>query len=162
MKETPEDELLRLSLRAGLTPEDGARLDSLLAAHPEARATWEEDRALGRALQSLPDVPLSSNFTARVLRAVDLDAAQEARRPRSRSWFRVLLPRLSWTAAALLLAFFGVQEYRAVQRLELARDVSLMEMAKLPGADVLQDFDAINQLPQIAATSDEELLNALQ
>ena len=160
MNETSEDELMRLSLRASLTPEEESRRDSLLAAHPEARAAWEEDRALGRALQSLPDVPLSSNFTARVLQAVDLDAAREAR-PR-RSWFRVLLPRLSWTAAAVLLAFFGVQEYRAVKRLELAKDVSLMEMAKLPGVDVLQDFDAISQLQQVAATSDEELLKALQ
>ena len=160
MNETPEDELMRLSLRARLTPEEESHLESLLAAHPQARAAWEENRALGRALQALPDVPLASNFTARVLQAVDLDAAREAR-PR-RSWFRVLLPRLSWTAAAVLLAFFGVQEYRAVKRLELAKDVSLMEMAKLPGADVLQDFDAISQLQQVAATSDEELLKALQ
>ena len=64
MKETPEDELMRLSLRASWTPEEEARLESLLAASPEARATWEEDCALGQALQSLPDVPLSSNFTA--------------------------------------------------------------------------------------------------
>lgn len=162
MNEKPEDEWMRLSLRDGLTPEEEARLESLLAAHPEFRAAWEEDRALGRALQSLPDVPLSSNFTARVLQAVDRDAAREARAPRSRSWFRILLPRLSWTAAAVLLVFFGVQEYRAVQRLELAKDVSLMEMARLPGADVLQDFDAISRLQQIAATSDEELLQALQ
>lgn len=160
MKETPEDELLRLSLRAGLAPEEEARLESLLAAHPEARAGWEEDLALGRALQSLPDVPLSSNFTARVLQAVDLDIAREARPPRS--WFRVLLPRLCGAAAAVLLAFFGVQEYRAVQRMELAKDVSLMEMAKLPDAGVLQDFDAINQLQQVAVASDEELLQALQ
>jgi len=162
MNDTPEDELMRLSLRAGLTPEEETRLEFLLTTHPEARAIWEADHALGRALQSLPDVPLSSNFTARVLQAVDLEAAQEARQARSRPWFRVLLPRLGGVTAALLLAFFGVQEYRAVKRLELAKDVSLMEMAKLPGADVLQDFDAINQLQQIAATSDEELLKALQ
>ena len=93
MKEVRNDELVRLSLKAELTPEEESRLEAWLAAHPETRAAWDEDRALGRALQSLPDAPLASNFTARVLQAVDLEEtrAERGRRAPEQSWWRGLI-----------------------------------------------------------------------
>ena len=73
MNDVRHEELMRLSWKRKLTPEEESRLEAWLAANPKARTEWNEDRALGRALHSLPDVPISSNFTARVLQAVELE-----------------------------------------------------------------------------------------
>ena len=166
MKDMRDDELLRLSLKADLTPEEESRLEAWLAAQPGARAAWDEDRALGRALQSLPDVPLSSNFTARVLQAVEAEEAREerGRRAPEHSWLRVFWPRLGWATAAVLLTVVVVHENRVAKRTQLVRDVAFVseDAAKLPGPDVLEDFDAINQLRQASAGGDDELLIALQ
>ncbi len=166
MKEVRNDELVRLSLKAGLTPEEESWLEAWLAAQPEARAAWDEDRALGRALQSLPDAPLSSNFTARVLQAVDLDERRTTREHRApeRSWLSVFWPRLGWATAALLLTGVVVHENRVAKRTQLVRDVAFVsqDVAKLPAPEVLEDFDVINQLRQASAGSDDELLIALQ
>jgi anti-sigma factor RsiW len=159
MKDVRNDELIRLSMKPVLAPDDEARLEAFLATHPEARATWEEERALGRALQSLPDVPVSSNFTARVLQAVDLEEAREARK--QPGWFPRGWPRLGWATVAALVAVLGVQEWRGVKRAQLMKDVTLVsnDITKLPSAEVLRDFDAIQQLP---SASDDELLIALR
>ena len=166
MKEVHNDELVRLSLKAGLTPEEESRLEAWLAAHPKARTMWDEDRALGRALQALPDAPLSSNFTARVLQAVDLEEARVERESRlpEQSWLRALWPRLGWAAVAVLLTVVVVHENRVANRTQLARDVAFVsaDVAKLPALEVLGDFDAINQLRQASAGGDDELLLALQ
>jgi anti-sigma factor RsiW len=172
MKDVRNDELFRLSLKPVLNPEETVRLEALLAAHPAARAQWEEDRALGRALQSLPDVPVSTSFSARVLQAVDdLEDALTKRHRRSpvRLWLRAFWagafwPRVSWATAAVLLALFGTYEYRVSKRTQLAHDVAFIsqDVAKLPSAAVLQDFDAIDQLRQASAVSDDDLLIALQ
>ena len=159
MKDVRNDELIRLSMKPVLSPDDEARLEAYLAAHPEVRAAWEEDRALGRVLQSLPDVPVSSNFTARVLQAVDLEEAS-AERAR-RSWFPRGWPRLGWATVAALVAVLGVQEWRNIKRAQLIKDVTFVssDITKLPSAEVLRDFDVIQQLPSV---SDDELLIALR
>lgn len=164
MNDVRKDELVRLSMQRELTVEEESRLEALFASHPEARAGWDEERALSRALQSLPDVPASSNFTARVLQALDLDEAQEGRRTRSRSWRRIFVRRLSWGVAAVLLALIGVQEYRTMKRAQFVNQLRSVSgnLAGLPGPEILEDFDAIAQLQQISATSDEELLAAFQ
>ena len=166
MKEVHNDELVRLSLKAGLTSEEESRLEAWLAAHPEARTAWEEDRALGRALQALPDAPLASNFTARVLQAVDLEESrvERGRRAPERSWLRVFWPRLGWAAVVALLTVVVVHENRVAKRTQLVRDVTFVseDVAKLPAPEVLGDFDAITQLRQATSGSDDELLIALQ
>ena len=164
MKDVRNDELIRLSMKPELTPEDEARLDKILSGNPDARGAWEEERTLSRAVQSLPDVPLASNFTARVLQAVDLEEARDERRQRRPVRWRALWPRLSWATAAALLALFGTHEILVSRRAQLARDVAFVskDILKLPSPEVLQDFDAIDQLRQISATSDDDLLIALQ
>jgi anti-sigma factor RsiW len=159
MKDVREDELFRLSMQPELSPEDESRLEAWLAAHPGARAAWEQDRALGRALQSLPNAPVSSNFTARVMQQLDLDESREERK--STGW-RVLWPRLGWAAAALALTVFGVQQFRNVQRTQLAKDAALIskDIAQLP--DAFRDFDVVESLRQIPPASDDGILIALQ
>jgi len=45
-----------------------------LAAHPEAQESLDLETGLTEALRKVPDVPVASNFTARVLQAVEREA----------------------------------------------------------------------------------------
>lgn len=84
-------ELTELAWRRGLTPDEQARLRQYLAAHPAARSQWELEAALTRALDRLPPAPVSSNFTALVLKAVQ-------RAPAPSAW-RYRLDPASWLPA---------------------------------------------------------------
>ena len=64
------------SWRRKLTEAEQAELRAYLAAHPDARADWEMESALNAALTRLPDAPVPSNFTARVLQAVEREAVR--------------------------------------------------------------------------------------
>lgn len=168
MNDVRHEELMRLSLKRKLTPEEESRLEAWLAANSKARAAWNEDRALGRALHSLPDVPVSSNFTARVLQAVELNERHEQRAAK-RSWLRVLWPRVAWGLAAGLLACAGIIEYRVIKGGQFAEAVKNVsgDLAALPAPEALEDFDAINHMRQaavhsVAVTSDDDLLKAFQ
>jgi anti-sigma factor RsiW len=159
MKDVRDDDLFRLSLQPELSPEEESKLEAWLDAHPDACAAWEQDRALGRALQSLPDAPMSSNFTARVMQELDLAEAREERK--SGGW-RLLWPRLGWAAAALALTVFGVQQFRNAQRAQLVADAALVskDIARLP--DAFRDFDVVESLREISPASDDGILIALQ
>ena len=167
MNEPLHDELLRLSFRSELTPDERVRVEAFLTAHPELRGAWEEEHALSRALSALPDAPVSSNFTARVLEAVDFDEAA-TRRERERRWWknwRVLkVPRLAWATLLLVAGWLAFQEYHASKRTEMGRAVSVVSknLVELPNPELLQDFDAINSLREVSTISDGELLTALQ
>lgn len=163
-----KDELIRLNMQRELTPEEESRLESWLACHPECRTPWEEERALSRALRSLADVSVSSNFTSRVLQAVDSQDRHDQRERGGRMRIRNLWPRLVWGTLAVLLTAVGAHTYRVVQRnrvvsvLSVASQVS-GELTEIPEPDlVLQDFEAIHRLPRTATPSDDELLIALQ
>ncbi len=160
MKDVRDDDLFRLSLQPELSPEEESQLEAWLAAQPDARAAWEADRALGRALQSLPDAPVSSNFTARVMQELDLEEARASQKPRG---WRLLWPRLGWaTVAALALTIFGTQQFLNVQRTQFAADAALVskDIARLP--DAFRDFDVVDSLREIPAASDDGILAALQ
>jgi anti-sigma factor RsiW len=171
MNEVRKDELIQLSIRRELTPEELSRLEDYFAAHPEGRALWEEERALSRAIHSLPDVPVSSNFTSRVMEALEFDQSGEARRSESlhRRWMLHWLPRLGLVGFAASVAVFSAQRwYQASRHERFAHDVSFAatDLATLPNAELLlRDFDAIRELGQVSAvstSSDDELLRVLQ
>ncbi len=167
MNDDVYDELARLSLRRERTVNDRLRIEAVLAAHPELRGRWEEDAALARAMRGLHDVPVSSNFTAQVMDAIALDERATGRKAgagRWREWLHGWQPKLSWSVVIVLLVGFGVYERQALKRARMALDLGVVshELAALPDPRVLQDFDAINQLRQVATASDDELLRALQ
>ncbi|MGO8836803.1 MAG: anti-sigma factor family protein [Limisphaerales bacterium] len=146
--------------RRKLTETELAGLRAHLAAHPEARADWEMESALNAALSGLPDAPVPSNFTARVLQAVDREAA----RPRGWSWnWHGLVPRVAF--AAVVLAFTGLALHHHEmysQRVALVRSVALVTGGQpLPSPEALENFDAIRRMsrPQHA---DDELLALMQ
>jgi anti-sigma factor RsiW len=163
MKNVRDDDWFRLSLQPELSPEEESQLEAWLAAHPDARAAWEADRALGRVLQSLPDAPVSSNFTARVMQELDLEEARANRAASTSRGWRLLWPRLGWaTAAALALTIFGTQQFLNVRRTQFAADAALVskDIARLP--DAFRDFDVVDSLREIPAASDDGILAALQ
>ena len=169
MNDATEQTLLEASWRRPLTPDEQARLRVWLAQHPEAVAGWQEESALSGLLEKLPEAPLASNFTAKVLRAVEAEQARRARSPFAvwwEGWQRSFSPKLAWAAVALLVGLAAVQEYHYVSRTRFARDLAKVPaVAVWPAPEVLQDFDSIQQfshVPVPAAVSDQELLTALE
>ena len=164
MNERDYKELLALSWRRKLSPQEQEQLQEHLLQDAEARAVWEEEGALNEALDMLPAAPLSSNFTAQVLRALEVDEKKTSARRRGSAWLTSLLPRLGWAAAVGILAWGGVAYHKQNQRREWAESVTAVSaVAALAGPELLQDFEAIDRLRQISqVATDEELLDALQ
>ena len=129
-----------------------------LCASPEL----ELEAKLTAALGQMSDAPVPSNFTARVLTAVELE---DARAARSHSWtlnWRLLWPRVAVTAAVLIFAGVGILRHEThSHRVALAKDVALMAVAQPPSVDALENLDAIQRMSQ-PAHADGELLAALQ
>ena len=163
-------ELLEASWRRKLTPEEETRLQHYLAAHPEAQAEWEDEMALSFHLRQLPDAPLSSNFTARVLEAVELEQRRQERAlPISRlvccrDWMKRYLAQVAATALLFVLLAAGFQQYRTYTRKQVAESVGQFYSVTtvFPRPEVFEDFEVIHQLGQVQPVSDEELLAALQ
>src|SRR5207247_7147160 len=91
----PFNNLREASWKRKLTPAEESELRNWLTTHPEAQADWEADAALNRVLDHLPEVAVSSNFTGRVLKAVELESAAAARTspPKSKWFWRSFLPK---------------------------------------------------------------------
>jgi negative regulator of sigma E activity len=113
---------------------------------------------LTRALARLPDAPISSNFTSRLMQAVDLEESRRSRRW-SFGWnWHALLPRLAVTASVVLFAGLTLRHYELVTRRNtLARNAAMVTGSQpLPSVEALQNFDAIQRMGQPGA--DQELL----
>lgn len=152
--------LLEIAWRRALTEAEQAELRSWLAAHPEAAAGHELECALNDAFVRLPDAPVPSNFTARVLQAIEREENPAALRSRDWTWVcRVLMPR---TAAAMLVLGVGAiatHQYRVKQRTAI-RDslVTIATVPSMPSAQALEDFDAVRKLD----SADTELIALLK
>lgn len=156
------EELRALIWRRNLTPAEAARWRAWLASHPEAQGDGEVEAALTEALGSLPDAPMPSNFTARVLHAAQLE---DARKQRAASgWGRLLtvgwLPRVAAAAVVLGLALLSFEHIQDVRKQnELAHRLSSIGVVPdPPHPEALEDFKAIRQL----STPDDQLLSLMQ
>ena len=157
--------LCELSWRRKLTAAEEAELRAWLAAHPEVQTDWEHESGLNAALGELPDVPVPSNFTARVLQAVEREAAAEQRRS-GWSWAGRLrlrwLPRVALTASVVSAAVVSCLVIQNAQRHKIVESVVVVStVSSLPGTDILKDYDAICA-SNPTATADESLLAVLQ
>ena len=115
------------------------------------------------ALSKISDAPVASNFTARVLAAIELEE-KLALRSQSRAWnWRLFFPRVAVAAAALVFAGVAIQRYEtSSHRQEIARSVALVAGAKsLPSVDALENLDAIQRMSE-SAHADGELLAMMQ
>ncbi len=161
-------QLIETAQRRVLSAEEQGRLDELLEAEPTAWPERNEELALTRLLAGLPDAPLASNFSARVMQAIDLAEAQAARAAPGGAWWpRRWSGRLAWATAAIALTGLSGWQYQNWQRIETARSIQVVtEVAAVPSVDVLKDFDAIQSFasvpPTLDVAGDLELLNALQ
>jgi hypothetical protein len=158
-------ELREAGWRRALTRDEETALRQFLSAHPEGREAWGEEAALNRLLERMPVAPVSSNFTARVLRA-----AQSAP-PRSawRDWFAPAqwLPesvagKLALCSLMVCVGVLSFHEYQAMHRARIAREVAdASRVAALPPMEWLKDFDTINGLSRVKV-ADDDLLAAMQ
>jgi anti-sigma factor RsiW len=156
--------LQEASWRRALSEAEQAELKAWLDAHPEAQSDWQDELTLTEGLARLPDAPLSSNFTARVLQAVELEKAATAR---SRAWIPSLWS-VRWgirgAAAALVLvtATFAVHHHRVVERRNLANSLAVVaNVSSMPSPRILEDFEAIRVMTS-TPPADEQLLSLLQ
>lgn len=164
--EKPDGQTLReASWRRELSPAEASQLARWLETHPDEASAWEEEQALTRLLARLPDSPVPSNLTARVLDAVD---RTEAAPVASSSWLGWLGslgwgPRLAGVALLVVAGYLGHHQFRSIQRTELARNVSeVSELARtVPSVEALADFQVVRNLSPSPAP-DEELLAMLQ
>lgn len=160
MNQSEFDNLLQTARERDLTDGELARLERWLAANP---AEWE---VLDHLLAALPDTPVATNFTARVLDEVR--CAEAAQPPLGQAlWRRLLVPQfrpIQIAAAAMLVMVIGgigYQSHLNQSRAEMAASVaSLASIAEFtPG--FLADFEAIEAITQ-ADPIDEELWAALK
>jgi hypothetical protein len=157
--------LRELSWRRQLTGPEQAELRAWLSAHPEAQDDWEAEAGLNAGLSRLPDAPVPGNFTARVLQAVEQEAAAELRR-RDGKWltwpWRRWLPRVAFAVVVVGTGFVSYQKVEAANRRKLAESVAVVSaVSSLPSPDILKDFDAIQALNS-TPPPDEELLVVFQ
>jgi negative regulator of sigma E activity len=180
MNEQEINDLREAALRRPLTADEQALLELYLTENPWEREEWRSEQMITTAIHRLPTAPVSSNFTARVLEAVDVEAA-----PRTfdwQNWLAWLQPAL-WvrrTAAAMVVmgavVFAWHQQQTVVeaeralgeaqgqlQRAELARNAAeLQSLAPVPSIEVLQDFEFISRLSMLPSDVDLDLLAANQ
>jgi|SRR5579871_979555 len=165
---TPEyNDLRELSWRRPLTPAEQAALEEYLAAHPEARAEWETDALLNRALEKLPDAsPVSSNFTARVLETLRLEeAAAERETARGRFAWRNLrrwFPRMAAVGVAALLMFVGWHQHELGVKAAQARNLASLASVISANPDVVANYDPICRLGGNQVAPDTELIALMQ
>jgi hypothetical protein len=149
-------------------PATAAREESLpawLAAHPEAKADLQAEATLTEAMRRLPDVPLPSNFTSRVLQAA---RAGEKRNPRLDPLPLPFWRRFRWAtglAATALAIFAGIVSYQRIEAISRAKILDsvliVSEVPSRPSPEVLEDLDSIRRLtPSVAP--DEELIALMQ
>jgi hypothetical protein len=161
--------LLEQSWRGKLSPSEEQQLMTWLAGHPDGKPDWEAEAGLNEILGRLPDAPMPSNFTARVLKAVEVEvliSSRGNREGRFWSWRHVWLPRLGFAAVLVGAAAMSYQEGAAVRRASLAKSAAesvavLSDVSSLPSPEVLTNFDAIYALNQ-TPPADEELLALLK
>jgi hypothetical protein len=180
MNQPEKNDLAQKAARGVVGGDEQQQIDKLLSNDSEFRAVYEEERALQHLLDSLPNAPLSTNFTSLVMQAV----ARENRQLKA-SGTRGIWPWLRWkwsgaAAAALACVAAGVlfyQQQKATARQSMAASLGRftdMTAALAPQTGnaqdqvrpvrLLQDFEAINKLSYVPADSelDLELLVALQ
>jgi ferric-dicitrate binding protein FerR (iron transport regulator) len=165
MQNDDYEEIKEAGWRRPLNKDEAAALQKFLAAHPETRQAWGEEAALNRLLERLPAPPVSSNFTSRLLLAVQAAPVRSTWRdwfapalwlPEGRAW------RVAMCSMMVGMGLFSFHEYQTIHRVRMARDLAgVSRVAALPPMEWLKDFDTINGMSQVKV-ADDDLLAALE
>ena len=156
-------QLRELSWRRERSDAEEAQVQAFLAAHPEAQAGWEGEVGLNRLLNQLPDVPVASNFTARVLQAVEREAGQQDQvgKVRWKLWWRAVgwLPKTAVAAISLSVILFGYHQHQVAARKQMAKSLPpVSNIISFTSLEIWEHFDDINRLSQTPPQADRELL----
>lgn len=160
MNESDHNPLNEKSWRK-LTPAEAAELQAWLSKHPESEADWETELRLTEAIKQLPDVPVPSNFTARVLQAIERESAVRSQHRGPFRWWslRLLLPRGAAAAVVLGAGLLAYHEHTLTERrAELAQSV---KMVPALSPEILQNFDTIRKMGP-ATGPDRELIALME
>ena len=165
------EEIIAQALRGELRGEDLQSFQKCLEQDPALRSAYQKEQALEEVLRALPNVPIGTNFTNRVLEEVRASEQPTSRVGPGFGPFRFRFVRVATaTAAVTLMGALGLQQYRKAQRSQMAQSLSAFtEVASVIGSGdtpppaMFQDFEAIQKLslprePEL----DMELLLALQ
>jgi len=153
----PQNKIRETSWRRALTASEESDLQARLAAHPEEKADMELDNALTKCLAILPDAPIASNFTARVLQEIERQPAPTRFWQWKWSWLS-LVPKAAILLVAFSVGFFISREQANAHRLELAQSVATVsKVASLPSPEILENFEVIRRL-NFNPPPDEELI----
>jgi hypothetical protein len=165
MRDEQYQKLREAAWRRPLTRDEEAALQQFLAAHPDARQAWDEEAALNRLLQRWPAPAVSSNFTARLLQAVQRAPVRASWRdwfapglwlPENRAW------RVALCSFMVCVGLFSFHESQVMHRARMARQLAgVSRVATLPRMEWLKDFDTINGINRVKV-ADDELLAALE
>lgn len=164
MNESSYNQLKQKSWVEPLSAEETAELKQYLGGNPPGQQDWDDDVALTSALNRLPNAPVSSNFTARVMQAVQREEAQAARKSTSwRAFWRYgWIPKFAIAVAMFCLGTLSFHEYQLASQAKFARQVrEVAEAAPIPQINWLKDFDTINQIGKVQV-ADNDLLMAKQ
>lgn len=164
MKESGDSNLRELLWRSSLTPSEEARVKQLLEAQPDVELDLAEEAKLTQLLNRVPDAPVASNFTARVMRAVELEDLQRSRQKRGWPAWRVgfgWVSRLAMAGVVVAAGLLTFQHHSNTKRAEVAQSVANLSPVTVLPADWLRDFNTIQHLGS-ASPVDDELLAALQ
>lgn len=170
MNELDRSQLLKLAAQRPLSSSEQARLRSFYLTEPDGLEAMELDVRVTQSIGQLPNVPVSSNFTAQVLRRVE--RAESRRQVKAGSGFGGVLMRwvrpIAMSSALAFVGLLGYLQYQTSARVEFAESVAtLSTAAAVPPLELLQNFEAIHQLSQVPRDEDLEqvdfeLLAALQ
>jgi negative regulator of sigma E activity len=139
------------------------RLSDTERAELRTRPEQAEEARLTEALAKLPEAPVASNFTARVMDAIEREEQAAARARHHWSW-RFLFPRVAVSAAVLLFAGISIQRYESntAHQKEMVRAVKIVAQNKaMPSADALENMEVIQRISQ-SAHADGDLLDDLK
>jgi anti-sigma factor RsiW len=152
MKDPVENQFRELSWHQRLTDAERAALQEFLAAHPEAKADWEAESQLNSLLEKLPEAPpVASNFTARVMQAVERETAARTRERTIGGWSRLFLrtwlARGAMACAVVGVSCFAIYQHQLGERRMMAQNVAaLAEAYSATGPVSAEDFDSICRL----------------
>jgi hypothetical protein len=166
MTNDPLDPRIReLAWRRRLDPAEEAHLRAWLATHPKAHEDWEAEAGLNEALARLPNTAVSSNFTARVLQAVERESAITRQAMKSRGWLARYchgwLPKAACAALILAAGFLSAHYLAQNQRRQLPQALVAISQASSSAPEILTNFDVICALDRTPAP-DEDLLKLFQ
>jgi hypothetical protein len=156
--------LLEIAWRRPLSREELARLRAMQESDSPELVELGLEQKLTVALNQLPDVPVASNFTARVLQQIELWDKATARKGQPHSWFRFRrwMPRVALAGGLAIAGLVLYQEEQArAERAAYARSLATISQVPAPGPGILQDFEAIRSLSR-TPPPDEELLSILK